>query len=195
MVAGMSFSRVEVKHLLKAWGALSLAFAILLSRGFEVSFQFLQTLGVSALTVGLGFLLHELGHKFVAQKYHAWAEFRSFDNMLILAIVMSFFGFIFAAPGAVFIRGGHIDYKRNGKISVAGPVVNYILAGLFLIMSFIPGLLYIGMFGFTVNAWIGLFNMLPFGVFDGKKILAWSKPVFWGMVIIGVAMVFGRGLI
>jgi len=156
------------------------------------------TFVVSAITVGSGFLLHELGHKYVAQRYNAWAEFRSFDRMLLLAILMSFFGFIFAAPGAVFIRG-MIDYKRNGKISAAGPLVNYVLALVFgaLFFTGIAPLVYLGMFGFTVNAWLGLFNMIPLGNFDGVKILKWNKLVYGSMVGAGVVLVglsFNLGL-
>ena len=51
--------------------------------------------------------------------------------MLVLAILMSFFGFIFAAPGAVVIKASYIHPSKNGKISLAGPLTNIILALLF----------------------------------------------------------------
>jgi Zn-dependent protease len=97
--------------LAKAWIVISLAFAIAMS-GFSVS-KIIIVFFVSALTVGVAFLLHELAHKLVAQHYGCYAEFRSFDNMLILAIVMSFFGFVFAAPGAVMISGP-VGIRKNG---------------------------------------------------------------------------------
>jgi Zn-dependent protease len=53
---------------------------------------------VSAFGVGTGFLLHELAHKFIAQRYGYWAEYRANRNGLILIIVMSLMGFILAAP-------------------------------------------------------------------------------------------------
>ena len=80
----------------------------------------------------MAFLLHELGHKLVAQKYGCQAEFRSFDQMLILAVIMSFFGFILAAPGAVLIQG-RVSRKQNGIISATGPGVNLSLAVMFFI--------------------------------------------------------------
>ena len=84
--------------------------------------------------MGLGFLLHQLAHKFVAQKYGCVAEFRAFDQMLYLAVGLAFFvGFIFAAPGAVMIRG-YVDRRKNGIISIAGPAVNIMLAVIFLIL-------------------------------------------------------------
>jgi len=182
----MKFSEIEIEHLLKSWVAISLAFAILLSRGDIFSSAFTSLLLVSGLTVGLGFLLHEMGHKYVAQKYHCFAEFRAFDSMLLLAIGMSFLGFIFAAPGAVMIHG-YINKERNGKISAAGPIVNLGLALLFFILFTLNILPFLTQYGLLINAWLAAFNMLPFGNFDGKKILRWSKPVYFS--ILGAAFV------
>ena len=183
----MRFSETEIEHLTKAWVAISLAFAILLSGGDILSSKFTTLLIVSGLTVGLGFLFHELGHKFVAQKYGCYAEFRASNGMLILAILMSFIGFIFAAPGAVMIAG-RVTKERNGKISLAGPAVNLVLAIVFL------GLILIGFFpeytgyGLIINAWLAAFNMIPFGNFDGIKILRWSKPAYFVTLAVAVAL-------
>ena len=188
-IGGISTSEAELKDLLKAWIAISIAFAIVLSssifaRGFYAKFI------IASLTVGIGFLFHELGHKVVAQRYGCFAEFRSFDNMLLLAIAMSFFGFIFAAPGAVMISG-RVNKAKNGVISAAGPIVNIALAFIFLTLVFIPlpnlfkGITY---YGFIINSWLALFNMIPFWLFDGYKILKWNKLVYGA--IIAIAFVF-----
>ncbi|MBT3406386.1 hypothetical protein HN419_04410 [Candidatus Woesearchaeota archaeon] len=116
--AGINTSNIELIALLKSWAAISLAFSIALA-GLKFSLGFIIIFLMAAITVGLGFLLHELAHKVVAQKYKCAAEFRSDDKMLILAIVLAFTGFIFAAPGAVLIHG-HINKKQNGIISAAG---------------------------------------------------------------------------
>ncbi len=42
------------------------------------------------------------------------------------------------------------------------------------------------MIGFQINFWLGLFNLIPFGNFDGKKILNWDRYVWMGMVFIGI---------
>ena len=92
-------SRTELKQLGLAWLVIALAFANVLSLGNEGSyFSFLL---ISVVAVGTGFFLHELGHKLVAQKYGCFAEFRAFYFMLLFAFALSFFGFVFAAPGAV----------------------------------------------------------------------------------------------
>jgi Zn-dependent protease len=46
------------------------------------------------------------------------------------------------------------------------------------------------MVGFSFNAWIGLFNMIPLGPFDGTKVLAWSRLVYGVMVAVGVLLAF-----
>lgn len=196
----MKFSEIEIKHILRAGVILSLAFTIVdYNIGiniFELFTLFTQapfwiTFLVSGFTVGLGFLLHELAHKWFAQKYGAWAEFRAFDNMLFFALIMSFFGFIFAAPGAVMI-GGRINTFRNGIISVAGPITNLLLASVFGAIFLASSLVFassgialilttIALTGFYINSWLGLFNMIPFGFFDGAKVFKWNK-VIWGTV-------------
>ncbi|MBU4455957.1 MAG: hypothetical protein KKA65_00490 [Nanoarchaeota archaeon] len=181
-------SKKEMNDLFKAWLAISLAFAIVLG-GFSFSINFVIIFMIAALTVGTGFIVHELGHKLVAQHYGCFAEFRAFNMMLWLAVIMSFFGFVFAAPGAVMISGP-VGVRRNGKISMAGPLVNLVFALCFLALLLIPviGLLKtLAGYGFLINTWLGLFNLLPFGNFDGKKILAWNKVVYG--VMAGVAFV------
>jgi Zn-dependent protease len=185
----LSTSEAEIKGFIKAWVAISAAFAILLSRpvfspGFYAKFV------LASLTVGTGFLLHELGHKVVAQRYKCFAEFRSFDLMLVLAVAMSFFGFIMAAPGAVMVSG-KINKSKNGMISAAGPVVNLLLAAIFLALIFapLPKLFKdASHYGFAVNSWLALFNMIPFWLFDGCKVLKWSKAAYGS--IVSVAVVF-----
>ena len=186
------FSSREIKDLIKAWLAITIAFTILKAGIF--SDTFLHFFIISAIAVGLGFVLHELAHKFMAQKYGLFAEFRSFDFMLILAILMSFIGFILVAPGAVMIRGW-ITRVRNGKISFAGPATNFVLAIIFLTIFYFGILTELASYGAFINTWIGLFNMIPFGNIDGKKILNWNKPVYIVTVIIGVALLVITGQI
>ncbi|MDP3990408.1 MAG: metalloprotease [archaeon] len=192
-------SKVELVDITKSWLALSLAFAFVYS-GISLvrgningifSTTFLQLFIVSLFTAGLGFLLHELSHKFVAQKYGCVAEFRAFDQMLYLAVGLAvFIGFIFAAPGAVMISG-MITRKENGIISVAGPLTNYVLAMIFLAVSiFFPAGRFFAGVGVGINMWLGLFNLIPFGNFDGKKILYWNRYVWSAMVLFGVYFVF-----
>ena len=190
-IGGISTSEAEIKDILKAWIAISFAFGILLSSSL-FSLDFYEKFMIASLTVGIGFLLHELGHKIVAQKYGCFAEFRSFDAMLVLAVAMSFFGFVFAAPGAVMISG-RVGKTKNGLISAAGPIVNILLALVFLALFFTQTQNFIkeaAYYGFVVNSWLALFNMIPFGLFDGSKILRWNKLAYASIVVFaGILMI------
>ncbi len=180
-------SKTEIQHISRAWLAISFAFAILMSNGLSFSFDFLVYFLIAGFTVGLGFLFHELAHKFMAQKYGCFAEFRAFDQMLILAILMSFFGFILAAPGAVFIRG-RMSGEANGRVSVAGIWMNIFLALMFLLIAIIIGHNIVSYFGAYINALLAVFNLIPFGNFDGVKVLAWNKVIYLitGAVALGL---------
>ncbi len=186
-ILGIPTSNQEIRDLLKAWFIITVAFTILLA-DFAWNYQLLQTFILAAITVGTGFLLHELAHKFVAQHYGFWAEFRADQFMLMLALIFSFFGFIFAAPGAVLIHGYNMTKSESGKISAAGPLVNYLLALIFLGLMFSasPFIALVASYGFMINSWLGLFNMIPLGMFDGVKILRWNKVVYGIMVAVGI---------
>ncbi len=193
---GFNISEREIKDLTRAWIILSLAFAIVF-QGFSLSVRFLLAWGVALLTVGTAFIFHEMGHKIMAQKYGCFAEFRSFDKMLVFALLMSFFGFVFAAPGAVMISGP-VGTKRNGKISAWGPGTNIILAIIFLYinaMSVGNVMSVISYYGFVVNSWLALFNLLPFPMFDGKKILKWNKTVYGLMIFVAFVLMILQGSI
>jgi Zn-dependent protease len=181
----MSFSKIEVEHLFKSWAAITVAFAIIMSQDL-FSLQFLYSLLISGVAVGFAFIVHELSHKFVAQKYHCTAEFRANFPMLGLMFVLAIlFKVIFAAPGGVLIQRGYLTRKQYGKIALAGPLSNLILAVFFLLVAFVarPGIVdAIGVYGFMINSWLALFNLLPFGSFDGSKILHWNKTVFYIMI-------------
>lgn len=193
----MKYSQTEVQHLTISWLAISLAFAIA-KTGVDDVALFLTTIVFSAITVGIGFVAHELAHKYLAQKYDAFAEYRADFKMLLIAVLISFTGFIFAAPGAVHIAG-HISKDKYGRISLAGPLMNYIIAIVFASVYFATGgfsgtepggfINAIAGYGFSINAFLGLFNLLPFGQFDGHKILAWNKPAYYSMLVIGFVLV------
>jgi Zn-dependent protease len=192
--AAIRFSDIERADLLKAWLATSLAFGIFFIVGGEFAeltaknqfFGFLTIVGLAAVTAGLGFVGHELMHKFTANRFGVQAEFRSNDTMLVISILISFLGIILAAPGAVMIYG-NVTRRENGIISAAGPAANIVLALIFLPFIFAanPIVHAIGTTGLMVNALLGVFNMIPIWEFDGTKILRWSKPVYFTMLIIG----------
>lgn len=189
----MKFSRTEIQHLTRAWLLVSLAFAILLA-GFSVDARFVLAFVFASITAGIGFLGHELMHKFAAQSYGCRAEFRANDFMLGLMVLLSFFGIIFAAPGGVIIAN-HITTRRNGIVALAGPATNIVLGMLFFaITAFLPAMLQpLGFYGMQINFWLGLFNLLPLPGIDGSKVLAWNKLVYATALLASIILSFGSG--
>jgi Zn-dependent protease len=180
-------SETEIKHLVIAWLAIAFAFTLILRRWYPLSL--FSVFVISAVTVGFAFIFHELAHKVVAQRYGAWSEFRMAPHMLLLGIFTAFLGFIFVAPGAVMIFSPYLTREENGKIALAGPMTNVILAFLFFaLFSLAPngivGL--IGTFGMTINTWLAAFNLIPVSVLDGRKVLAWDRRVYG--VALGIAI-------
>ena len=185
----------ELRDLVKAWFIISLAFAIAFSGRNLFGTEIIVIFVISAFTVGLGFILHELAHRYFARKYGAKAEFYANNRMLMFALIFSFFGFIFAAPGAVVIRG-YLTKRKYGHIALAGPMMNVLLGILFLIIAlFIPETLVVTKPGMMINFWLALFNMLPFPIFDGLKVLRWNKIVYGVVLILTIVLTFGHGLL
>lgn len=163
-------------------------------------------LAIVAISVGTGFILHELAHKFTAQRYGYVADYEASPMGLLMAIGLSIItkgDFVFAAPGAVMIRGKWIynayedPYRDNAKefayISVSGAVFNLALAVLFYTASLFvaqSGLAYaILSTGAFINVFLAGFNMIPFGPLDGAKVWRYN-PVLWGLVGIPAIILF-----
>jgi Zn-dependent protease len=208
-------TRREGADLFLAWMAISVSFAIIkiapygiIGLNIQVTpVQGLIFFGIALVTVGIGFIFHEMAHKFTAIYYGYWAEFRKDDVMLLIAVVMAaLVGFVFAAPGSTVIytsahddRG--ISRKENGIISASGPAVNLLLCIPFAALILVAGglaalktgsiLAAIGLAGIQINAMIATFNMLPISVLDGNKVLAWSVPAFIVLILASVVILFG----
>jgi Zn-dependent protease len=195
-IGGVRFYASELRDLVVAWIALGVAFGVFFLRYLEVQIfpapgealsspLFVRLLLISLVTVGVGFLLHELAHKVVAVRFGQVAAFRADYPMLALAVGAAFAGVIFAAPGAVHHQG-YITERENGLIAVAGPVTNVVLVAVFLplatvevLAASVDGLAgQVGQLGVIINAFLAAFNMIPFGPLDGRKVVAWSKAVF-----------------
>jgi Zn-dependent protease len=174
----LRFSKVEIVHLLIAT-TLVAAVGMSLYR-FQIRWDFL-TIFISA------FIIHELGHKFLAQFYRAWAEFRVlFYGVVITAIsALPFFPFKFIAPGAVMISG-NLSRSRNGRVSLIGPLTNLAMGTGFLIayllLAMVDSANPVLLVGARFNGFIGFFNMIPFMGLDGQKIFSWNKLI-WVMTM------------
>ena len=179
------FSRIELRDIAIAVAVLTASFTIIFSRRWrlfsdDVMMNALWWVLVSFIMVMSSFILHELAHKFTAQRFGAWSEFRMYPTGLILCLIMSVVGFLFAAPGAVYIRG-YITDEMNGKISIAGPAVNIGISTVALILCLIIGKGLSADIFFLLaymNAFLAVFNLLPIPPLDGSKVLKWNPAVY-----------------
>ena len=188
----VKFTVREVRDIIISMSVIALIFAYIFSGRNLSNPNFILLNPITFIAVGLGFVLHEMAHKFVAIRYGFWAEFKLWAEGLILAVIVAVaIGFVFAAPGAVYIHGNYISREQNGKISLAGPATNIILAGFFfLLMQYSASsqiIMLLGLLGFTVNSFLALFNLIPFSVLDGAKVFRWN-PLIW-VVMAAVAFI------
>ncbi|MCQ2960974.1 MAG: site-2 protease family protein [archaeon] len=180
------FTGKEIRDLIISFIVIALGFTILYSNGdySHVTLIF----PIVMIGVGAGFIFHELGHKFVAMHYGYYAEYELWPTGLLIALASSFFGFIFAAPGAVVIYSQGMDEKTNGLISIAGPLVNIALGLIFfLILGSLGNYVYtetgaivqlICVLGTRINFFLAAFNLLPIPPLDGSKVMSWSVPIW-----------------
>jgi Zn-dependent protease len=173
------FSPKELEHL---------AIAVLLVIGIGLSYAFL--LGAleledwpvifAALSVIIvaSFFTHEIAHKVTAQRRGLWAEFRLTVWGAIVTAISILLPFKIISPGAVMIAGS-ARMDDIGKISVAGPITNIVLSSVLLGPVFVPNpysLVFV--IGAFFNAYVAVFNLIPFGILDGYKIFSWDKKVW-----------------
>ena len=170
------FTKNEIRDLLIAFAVLSISFAIC-NVGTD-PFGIASILPIVMIGVGAGFLLHEIGHKFVSMKYGYWAEFKLWP---------------------VNTYADHMNDEINGRIAIAGPMTNMGLALVFIIIaaliypfsihSQIVHLMYlICTVGYSVNSYLAAFNLLPFATLDGTKVMKWSVLIWFVVFAIAAVM-------
>ena len=187
----------ELKDLTISALVLALAFGIALSGGYRAFFEPWSLLIVclmSIIAISLGFVLHEIGHRFVARRLGCFAQYTMWPTGLMIAIVISFFGFVFAAPGAVVIYPkvnawgrATLTKRKAGLISITGPVMNLSLALVFILLNMIYPMLLFSL-GTRINIWLAVFNLIPFGPLDGAKIFRWHKGAWLATIAVGIGL-------
>ena len=187
----------ELRDLVVSALLLALAFGIALSGGVRAFFEPRRLIIVSLMAivgVSLGFVLHEMGHRFVARRFGCFAEYTMWRTGLIIALACSLLGFVFAAPGAVVIHPrtdgwetATLTREKTGIISIAGPAMNICLAVVFILLNVAyPSLLF--SLGARINTWLAIFNLVPFGPLDGSKILRWNKKAWLTAIAIAIGL-------
>jgi Zn-dependent protease len=171
-----SFGEEELKQLLISALVITFVFVYDSLVGPYSLLSKLEVFAVYFLFVGVSFMVHESAHKFTAKSLGAWSEFRMWLQGLGFAVLMRIIGGpIFIAPGATLWVKPFATQEDGGKVSVAGPASNLVLALLFFGASlFLPFM----KIGTQINLSLALFNLFPFPPLDGYAIVKW-KPAVW----------------
>ena len=192
------FTKIEKRNLIISFIVLSFCFAIS-TAGTDIH-GFFSILPIVMVGAAIGSLMHELGHKFVAMKHDCRAEFELWPLGLLISVVSSFFGVVFATPGVAHIYPEDNDDETNGRIAVAGPMGNITLALTFIVIaalirpatahSNIIYLIYlICTVGFSVNSFLAAFNLFPVYSLDGTKVMKWNVVIWIAVFVIAGGMV------
>ena len=198
------FSPGEISSIVIAWLVLSIAITYGNFTRLFTGTGNLEVVIAGFVATATGFIIHEMGHKFVAIRRGYVAHFRLWMWGLLLTLFIVVFsggGIVFGAPGAVYIAPAattaYYGYEsatrprdpeqENMVISAAGPGINLVFAVSFLALvlaaplgSFLST---IAQFGFALNVGLGSFNMLPVPPLDGSKIFRKNLIVGLGLAL------------
>lgn len=171
------FSRNEIKDLIISVLALALIFS-----SFDIGL-----LPVTLFIVVMVFFSHEMSHKFLAQHYGLAAEYKMWTWGILLGLIISILpgGFVFVAPGAVYVSNkkefafqvSRVTRNQYGWINFIGPLINIIVGIAMVALNFfIP----FALFTLTarISLFLALFNLIPIPPMDGSKILVWNKKLW-----------------
>src|SRR5438034_10480117 len=138
------FSPGEISSIIIAWLVLSIAITYQNFVGLFTGIGSLEIVITGFVATATGFIIHEMGHKFVAIRHGYVAHFRLWMWGLLLTLFIVVFsggGIVFGAPGAVYIAPAAIaaygydstyrprdPEQENMVISVAGPGINLAFA-------------------------------------------------------------------
>ena len=121
---------------------------------------------ITAIVFFASVLLHELGHSLVAMRY----------KITVNSITLLIFG------GVSEIKSEPISALSNFWISISGPIVSLLLAGIFgllaVIFSTIEPLLALTKYLAYINLLLGAFNLIPGFPLDGGGVL---MSIVWGI--------------
>jgi len=134
-----------------------------------------EAMKYSAIITAPAVVLHELCHKFVALAFGLSAEFFASYWGLGLGVFLKMVG----APFIIFVPGYvSVPYDTHilvmGVVALAGPMMNFFLwigAGVYLkYFKLNKKQMILAVLTKKINMFLFIFNMIPFGFFDGAKV-------------------------
>jgi len=187
----------EAWHLLAAWLGVSLVWWIqALRAGLPLYY-----IPYFSAVAGLSLFAHELSQKLVGLRLGLETTFKAWGSGILLGSLLATVGSIFPAYGSTYVKKPDYWYdlgnKKEGVFFAVGPSVSLTLAFTFWVLSSLVTngpLTSSARVGYTMNLIIVIFNLIPVQaaggfVWDGKKILSWSRVVWLTLLMATAALV------
>ncbi|MBN88476.1 hypothetical protein CMO95_02685 [Candidatus Woesearchaeota archaeon] len=149
----------------------------------------------AALIVTPAVLLHELAHKGVGIYFGYDSILKISLFGLGLGVILKYFNspIIFFVPAYVISSGAFGNPENFALLALAGPAANFLLYWIsdwLLISRKYPKYNHAFIVSKKINLILMAFNMIPFGFFDGAKVLAGNPMLYWSSLIIGGFLVY-----
>ncbi|MEM4746440.1 MAG: M50 family metallopeptidase [Metallosphaera sp.] len=146
-------------------------------------------------------LPHELAHRQTARRYGCYSRFTlSFTGFLFTTVInlLPFFGLVFfSGYTLISCRFFASDKRIEGITAAAGPLTNILISAVFyflviinlpIINHSIIEIFFLIISGF--NAVVAFFNLLPFWILDGLKVLRWNAVVWVFLIASSVILMY-----
>lgn len=135
---------------------------------------------------GVTAVAHELAHRYFSKRYGIGAEYKFWDiGTLSLIVTTILFSTPFGQPARNIInRSGSMDVRKQGMISLAGPIASLLLSIIFLVLFILKiGPASLGSEGFKISMLACVYSLMPFEPMEGKIVMTWNKWL-WALVFI-----------
>ncbi|MFB6088614.1 MAG: hypothetical protein ABEK36_02425 [Candidatus Aenigmatarchaeota archaeon] len=165
----------------------------------DFSMNFFFSLPIYVFGAGLALVINACVSKKVAEKYGSIFLYKFWLPGVILSIVsaiLSMGAVVFAAPASKTVEPErikrwekgqmHLKNEEIGKISLVGPLSNFILAIVFWLLFEIFGLHFLLTLG-VINLWVSVSHLIPYPPMDGARVMVWNDLIWLISFILPVA--------
>jgi len=185
-ILGLTHSEITVAII----GSLLIGFATVIALRSPIS---ITEILIYVLAGGIAVTLHEFGHRYAARRKNVATEVKFWGLGAVTMFITGWFtGNVFAQPQRTLIDEKMVEEKANDgekipvdvQISLAGPLVNLIIAAITVPFLFVGGeVSRIASIMLMMTLLLAVYHLMPFSPMDGKAIMKWNKWVLAAMLI------------
>ncbi|MFB6076026.1 MAG: hypothetical protein ABEK17_02680 [Candidatus Aenigmatarchaeota archaeon] len=165
----------------------------------DLSIDFLFSIPIYILGATIALVVNAYVSRIAAERLGSVFIYKFWLPGFILSIisaVLSMGNIVFAAPASKTIEPDrmkrwekkqiHLESKEIGKISLVGPLSNFILAVVFWIIFEITSTEFLLTFGF-INLWVSVSHLIPYHPLDGARVMVWNDLIWLVSFILPLA--------